>query len=349
MKKFISIALVISILLITMSITPIASDMSTLPSNVTLKSIVCNNGGNTVTAKMTFNSILDCTVIMAVYDNNSSELLNATYSDSPATATDFSISLSGYQNYLNCPVKIFFWDNLDTLRPVNTVLEGTVEPIPSYLAVIKDASKVSDSDGNSIWLISYLFDMDSLTAETTPEVATGLMPTKGDVVKLSLNKQGLISSIKYVWDFDLGVRNLTSNEPKPLATGDNAYTISNPDETLAGGVVTAFDDAKDIATIDGTKYNLNARNVYIVDNTGRKLRIVNSPNGSFKYFPDLYNTVEGTLTLTDLYGTATEAGDMSIAENRLAAMKYADHIYIRTYEGRPIDLIIVKGFLDSVR
>lgn len=40
---------------------------------------------------------------------------------------------------------------------------------------------------------------------------------------------------------------------------------------------------------------------------------------------------------------------MSIAENRLAAMKYADHIYIRTYEGQPIDLIIVKGFLRSVR
>ncbi|MBR5613671.1 MAG: hypothetical protein IKW64_00020 [Clostridia bacterium] len=292
MKKFISIALVISILLITMSITPIASDMSTLPSNVTLKSIVCNKDGNTVTAKMTFNSILDCTVIMAVYDNNSSELLIAAYSDSPATATDFSISLSGYQNYLNCPVKIFFWDNLDTLRPVNTVLEGTVEPIPSNLAVIKDVFKASDSDGNSTWLISYLFDGYSLTAETTPEVATGLMPTEGDIVKISLNKQGLISSIKYVWDFDLGVRNLTSNEPKPLATGDNAYTISNPDETLAGGVVTTFDDAKDIATIDGTEYNLpQARNVYIIDNTGRSLTIKNSVGSSFKYFPDLYNTV----------------------------------------------------------
>ena len=190
----------------------------------------------------------------------------------------------------------------------------------------------------------------SLTAETTPEVATGLMPTKGDVVKLSLNKQGLISSIKYVWDFDLGVRNLTSNEPKPLATGDNAYTISNPDETLAGGVVTAFDNTKDIATIDGREYKLSKeKNIYVVDNTGRSLAIKNNAGSSFKYFPDLYNTVEGTLTLTDLYGTATETGDMSIAENRLAAMKYADHIYIRTYEGKPIDLIIVKGFLDSVR
>jgi len=50
-----------------------------------------------------------------------------------------------------------------------------------------------------------------------------------------------------------------------------------------------------------------------------------------------------------LSGTTTETGDLSIAENRLAAMKYADHIYIRTYEDNLTDVIIVKGFLDSVQ
>lgn len=339
MKKFISTLLTILIILASLSITPIAAESDPLPSNVTLKSIVCDISGTTVTAKMTFDTVLDCTVILAVYDN-SGKLLNVTYKDSPATATDFSISLSGYANYLNCSAKIFFWDTLNTLKPLNVSLSGTVEPIPSYLAVIEEIGKATDNDGEDIWDISYLLNSDSSPVATTPEVATGSMPTPGDIVKLEFDDSGLISSIKYVWNFDENVRSFTTNEPVSLATGDDAYIITNPDETLAGGVVTAFDDSKDIATIDGREYKLStANNVYVIDNISRHYLTIYS-GGSFKYHEDLYAT-SGTITITDERGRNPLTFDMSTQS--YDAQKFADHIYVRTYEGKVQDVIIVKG------
>ncbi|MBQ9757738.1 MAG: hypothetical protein IJW15_04945 [Clostridia bacterium] len=339
MKKFISTLLTILMLLASLSITPIAAESDPLPNNVTLKSIVCNSSGTTVTAKMTFDAALDCTVILAVYDN-SGKLLNVTYEASPTTATDFSISLSGYANHLNCSAKIFFWDTLNTLKPLNASLSGTVEPIPSYLAVIEEIGKATDNDGEDIWDISYLLNSDSSPVATTPEVATGSMPTPGDIVKLEFDDSGLISSIKYVWNFDENVRSFTTNEPVSLATGDDAYIITNPDETLAGGVVTAFDDSKDIATINGTEYNLkNARNIYVITKTRRDISARTGSLSNFTYFPALYTT-QGNITITDSNDNALTF-DMSTQS--YDAQKFADHIYVRTYEGKVEDVIIVKG------
>lgn len=348
MKKFASIILIISILLITTAIAPLTSDTETLPSDVTLKSIVCNSRGDTVTAKMTFNAILDCVVVMAVYDD-SGKLLNATYYDSPATASDFSISLSGKQSYLNYPVKIFFWDSLNTIKPLNTELNGTVEPIPTNLAVITEVGKATNNDAEEILSISYLMGGEKLIKDTTTDIATNYQRlSPGDVVKLELNEYDLISSIKYVWDFESKIRDFTTNEPVTLAAGDDSYVSSFSDETFAGGIVTAFDDTTDIATINGSEYKLSkAKNIYVIDNTGRRLNIKTGSDRSFTYFSELYST-SGRITLTYQNGTTLTFDDMSLAENQLAAMKNADHVYVRTYENRPADVIIVKGFLDSV-
>ncbi len=354
MKRIISIILTITTLLIALSVTPIAADVKALPDNVTLKSIVCNSSGDTITAKMTFNEIIDCTVIMAVYDNYG-KLLNVTHKDSPTTATSyFKISLSSYhysQSYLNLPVKIFFWDSLNTLKPLNVTLSGIVEPTPSSLAVI-DVNGVAESytdDGNPIWTISCYMDGEELIADTRPDVVTGTKPTDGDVVKLDFDESGLITSIEYVWDFPSNIRDFSTNEPTSLATGDNAYIISNPDETLEGGVITNYTKQTTMATINNTEYKLSqADNIYVIDSTQRRLEIGPGSSSDFKCFPALYETVSGTLTLTYLDNT-TATVDMSIAENRFAAMKCADHVYLRTYEGKVKDVIIVKSNLDKVR
>ncbi len=705
MKRFISALFTLSTLLIAMSTAPIVADTETLSDNVTLKSVVCDSNGTTVTAKMTFDTVLDCTVILAVYDDFG-RLLNVTYKDSPKTVTDFNISLSGNQIYLNRPAKIFFWDSFNTLKPINISLNGIVipdenDPLYDYIkicgivtetpysvlngtknidtsvdkrinlhvtatydtdnpdfnwstvttssgthleyagvnsfllgntnacdylgysviayvkkvnnsyeiqsitidtnkadtikirinefasynnsttganagnfvyyegnstsivsapklsvvlngdgsignnlnsllantltfsgditlidnddttdydvaiiniasiGVIKDVldskiilhntatwyskdttskifyypedkSKVlkitkegkeitvtdlqewdvisiyatnADSDYirinvltnktygtissrkssvtssirnaykmNNTWydiaegaykstsdlldvgvsgtfyidefgrIVAYFeappiqtdqtvssnlaivteygmryndnaeevlfisFVMDSeeyFMMETTHELFNNyLHPSLGDIVKFEFDSNNLISSIKYIWDFPYDIRGPysdTLNEPVPISIGDNAY-VPPSIEVFDGGVVTAFDNATDTVTINESTYGLlKAKNIYVIDATGRNLKIENGSVADFKYFPSLYNTTNGTLTLIDLSGGSTKTGDMSITENRLAVMKYADHIYIRTYEDNLTDVIIVKGFLDSVQ
>jgi len=118
---------------------------STFPAdrmvNATLQDVLfetLTSSGNSIDvirANMHFNYVLEeCIVIMAIYDNNGT-LLNSSWKASPSFATDFYISLITDTSYLGCPVKIFFWDAFNTLKPLNTVLNGTVvlaESEPQY-------------------------------------------------------------------------------------------------------------------------------------------------------------------------------------------------------------------------
>ncbi len=102
----------------------------------------------------------------------------------------------------------------------------------------------------------------------------------------------------------------------------------------------------------------NAENIYVIDATGRTLSIDTATAGDFTYLSDkLYDGTtnvnifddEGKFindtAFTTGYGTATEA---AVAISAVTAQKYADHIYVRMYEDKLIDVVIVKGAPISV-
>ncbi len=124
MKKLISTVLAISIILVTFSLFSTAVNAS-VSGVVTLTSLTCDKSEAYVTAKMNFNSALDCTVIMAVYDGFG-KLLNVTYEESPATTGEFTVNLSGDRSYKNCVSKVFFMDSVDGFRPVNAPISGII-------------------------------------------------------------------------------------------------------------------------------------------------------------------------------------------------------------------------------
>lgn len=224
-----------------------------------------------------------------------------------------------------------------------------IEPLPAEptsVAIITEISNGSDGDGNTIWTVDCIIDSEELHAVTTPAVAQNTMPTKGDVVKIGLNENNEISLMEYVWDFPEGVRNFTTNEPVSFSAGNNAYTPDN--EVFAGGIVTSYNDKSSEAIIDGNVYRLlKAKNIYVIDAVSqRTMQIKNSDLGAFTYFEALYAT-SGTTTITDVAGLITGTADASMtfdmSTESLSAQKFADHIYVRTYNGIPKDVIIVKG------
>ncbi len=125
MKKLVSIVLAISMLLVTISMTSVVANAAT-SNAVTLTSLTCDSEETAVTAKMNFNTSIDCTVILAVYDSFG-KLLNVTYKDSPATTGEFSMHLSGEQSFKNCAAKVFFMDSLNDFQPVNAPISGIVK------------------------------------------------------------------------------------------------------------------------------------------------------------------------------------------------------------------------------
>lgn len=241
------------------------------------------------------------------------------------------------------------------------------------IAVIVDAGVSVNEYDETIWNITYMKDGVEVTADTTPEVVDDTVnkPTLGDIVKVKVGSSGLITSLAVIYDFGNPVRNFTTNAYLSQY-GDGAGTgvtddyVCNINETVDGGVVTAFNEDRAIATINnGTAYNLlRAKNIYVVDTTGRTDIVKLGSEANFKYFEKLY--VSGTVTVTDANdnpfvitpavmgpGTDTILGtedDVVVTPAvttanmaNTAAQAYADHIYVRTYDGVVTDAVIVKG------
>lgn len=345
MKKILFAILTLSILLIVLTTAALAADTATLPSNVVLSDVMYDSSTSLVSARMTFRTGLDGIVIMAVY-NQTGSLKNITYTNAPSEYSDFNISLMGDKSYLGCPVKIFFWDSLSTLKPLNTVCTGVVELLPTSLAVIKEIGNATNDDGKNIWSVSYLKDGEDIPAFTTPEVATGTKPTIGDIVKIETDDNNVITKIVTVWDFteDIRVTDVNSFDGTendyalPVANADLINANSVLGEAYYGGYVTSYQKASKLMTIGGKEFKLSqAENVYVIDNTQKNILIGTGSAGNFECFNPLYET-GNTVDIYDEMGYI-------LFENleTSTAQKYADHVYVRLYQDRPVDVFIVKG------
>ncbi len=220
------------------------------------------------------------------------------------------------------------------------------EIAPSNLAVITEIGNTSNENGENIWAVSYMINGEVVPASTTPEVAKGTMPTIGDLVKTETDVSGIITKIVTVWDFAEGIRvtNVTNFDGTekdyalPVANAELIAANSIGGEAYYGGYVTDFYKASKIMVVGGKEFKLSsAKNIYVVDTSRQRISIDYGSTGDFGYNQMLYsgaNTVDvydsdGRIVFEDLE-TST-------------AQKYADHVYVRLYEDRPVDVFIVKG------
>ena len=216
----------------------------------------------------------------------------------------------------------------------------------SGVAVIVEAGKAYNDDDEAIWNLTFLLDGETITANTvsdTTALGGSSIPAAGDVVKVKIGSNGVITSLERVWTGLLRTSK-TDNDITAYATyASTANGISGGLEKFYGGQVTAWDkDYKTGSIYDGsaTKTDVQitrAKNIYVVDGTGRSVVIKNAAAGSYKYFAKLYDTNAETVTFID--GTTSPGTDQ---------ISLADQIYVREYDGDITDVIIVKGFIDKV-
>ncbi len=255
----------------------------------------------------------------------------------------------------------------------------------SGLAVITEVGESTNEDGESIYILSYYVDGElNEGVSSIDKTELGVTLTAGDVVKVKVGSNGLISDIKMVFDFGTDVRTAYNNGAVlSMATNANDTTTK---EIFAGGVVLDYKENSTLATIytdyvagtDGNKeYKLSqAENVYVIDGTGLSMTVKVGSDANFRYFERLYakkadgSAVNGAqVWLDDEYKAGTVAfnkdtnndgdyddlvdldGDNNADAGDYAtliatAQTYADHVYVRAYDGKVKDVIIVKTDAD---
>lgn len=205
------------------------------------------------------------------------------------------------------------------------------------LAVITSVGVSENEDGEAIFSIEAIVNGELIAADTTAEVTTEVTP--GDIVKIKVAGNGLISAIDMVFDFDIDEK-----EDLIIDLETAQKYASEGKEVVDGGIVDNFRDASKTATIGDVDFKLTqAANVIVIDDNGRKIEMKKGSVSSFKYFKDLYAEDVTSVKVT-VDGEVVED-----AATQDEAKAYADMVFARKYDGRVTDVIIIKGSAEKIK
>ena len=245
------------------------------------------------------------------------------------------------------------------------VIEGNTNTSSkaTSLAVITEAATAKDENDNDIMTLSYIVDgtvvrdvntIDDVDIVSGEGKALNVTLNAGDIVRIKTNSAGKISGITVLWDMAEDVRaDYNTTYATQVTTGDPAGTRDG--ETLYGGAVTAAKDSdkvyfgkldwnkKDskgnvIALADQVTEWVNlgkAKNVYTVQ-TIREGNVSVKKGGSFNYVKQMFDN-------TGSYNFVYNGTETKDAVNEANLAKYVDHVFVREYDGRIEDVVIVKA------
>lgn len=245
------------------------------------------------------------------------------------------------------------------------VIEGNTNTSSkaTSLAVITSAATAKDENDNDIMTLSYIVDgtvvkdvdtIDDVDIVSGEGKALNVTLNAGDIVRIKTNSAGKISGITVLWDMAEDVRaDYDTKYATQETTGDAAGTRDG--ETLYGGAVTAAKDSDKVyfGKLDWNKKDSNgnvialadqvtewvnlgkAKNVYTVQ-TIREGNVQVKKGGSFNYVKQMFDN-------TGKYNFVYNGEDTTDAVNEANLAKYVDHVFVREYDGRIEDVVIVKA------
>lgn len=199
----------------------------------------------------------------------------------------------------------------------------------SNIAVIVDIEDGSNADEEDIYTLTVLYKGEEVVLDTDADTYDDLVGedlTIGDIVKIKVNGNNIITSLSMVYDFDEDVR-----AKNTAVDTDEVGNIGDADdmEYFIAGYPTAYTSASKKITIGGVSYKLSAcDNVYVIDNTGRDLEV--SVGAAADYSWDKF--LEGKTSVT------IDEDDSYTPED------VQDFVIIRMYDTDETEAVIIKGF-----
>ena len=216
---------------------------------------------------------------------------------------------------------------------------GTSTSASTGLAVITDIEDGKDEDGDDIYVLAVLYNGEEVTLNTDADVYTDITTdndvdlTVGDIVKLKINSSNVITALSFVYDFAEDVRDKYTALDVAAAF---KYT-NTEDEAFDGGYASAYSKTgKKVTLFGGAQYKLSdCDNIYVIDNTGRKIEF--SVGSAADFYFDSQLVEDGDWVDADV---TLDNGDTVDPD------AVADVVIFRVYDNDTVEAVIIKG-IDS--
>ena len=187
----------------------------------------------------------------------------------------------------------------------------------STIAVISDVATAVNDDFEECYILNFYADGELKEGVYTTNEAfiSAATLTEGDIVKVNVASNGVITAITSLVDFAPAIRNAAGLQLEV----NNVGTFGSAPDLYAFNYATSYNKTNKAATISGTSYRLsNAKNVYVID-------------ASLK---------AGRIEVGSAIDFAWDKEVISAADRA----KYADYVLVREYDGRVEDVVIIKGW-----
>ena len=212
---------------------------------------------------------------------------------------------------------------------------GTSASASSGLAVITEIEDGSDEDGDDIYVLTVLYNGEEVELNTDADVYTDIHGdiTVGDIVKLKVNSNNVITALTLVYDFDEDVR----GKYTALDVEDKYVYANSSLESFDGGYASAYSKTgKKVTLFNGHQYKLSdCDNIYVIDNTGRKIDFYVGSAADFYFDSNLIEDGDWTTAEVTLDNGDTVDPDA-----------VADIVIFRVYDNDTVEAVIIKG-IDS--
>ena len=211
------------------------------------------------------------------------------------------------------------------------------------LAVIAGVGETVNDDEEAVLDITYYVNGEKVDALTTAEVYDDVVDalSVGDIVKVKMTGD-VVSDIAMVYDFSDSVRSASG----AFVATAMEYSL-NENEEIAGGIAKTYHKNSKLITFEGAtaaddddvSYKLaDNANKYVI-NFNADAEPVVSTQGSYKYFAALYDDANAAATFTMKKGNTVLAATADVDE----ALALTDIVYVREYDGKVTDIVIIKG------
>ena len=221
----------------------------------------------------------------------------------------------------------------------------------SAAAVLASVGRGQNSDLEDVYVLDYYIngELKEGVLSNSDVYTQNSTLSEGDIVLLKVSSAGVVTGINVLVDFNKNIRTATTVDVASAkgTLSNGTYKYTNGDLVTVFGYATDYSKGSKTAVFGNDSYKLsNAKNVYVIDPALKNNKVDTGSVGDYVYDADLM--ADPTANIVTLYEGDDKNGIKLTASNAATYYeKWADYLFVREYDGKVEDVVIVKAMSDD--